>query len=205
MPSYPYIEKAFIVRGNLLCSSLCPLPLVLFLGTTEVSSVPSFLHPPFNYLYTLIGSPWAFSFRDWTVPAFSALPYRRDPPVLSSSLCPISGLSHVCPCLSCTGKPRTGPSAPAVDSPVVTRGERSFCCNHGLFEFAWKLTVVLVMEGLPRCPSWLLQCSASIVKQANCLTDTLTGWDNEKSFKATWYYQLLLLSFLFTEPHQVLI
>ena len=37
--------------------SLCPLPLVLSLGTTEKSLAPSSLHPPFRYSYTLTRSP----------------------------------------------------------------------------------------------------------------------------------------------------
>ena len=44
-------------RANLLCFSLCPLPLVLSLGTTEESLTPSSLHPPSRYLYTLMSSP----------------------------------------------------------------------------------------------------------------------------------------------------
>ena len=36
----------FFVRGILLCSSLCPLPLVLALGATEKSLAPSSLHLP---------------------------------------------------------------------------------------------------------------------------------------------------------------
>ena len=56
------VKKCFLMfRGNLLCFSLCPLPLVLSLGTTEKSLAPSSLHPPFRYLCTLIRSPWTSS------------------------------------------------------------------------------------------------------------------------------------------------
>ena len=37
-------------RRNFLCLSLCPLPLVLSLGTTEKSLAPSSWHPPLRYL-----------------------------------------------------------------------------------------------------------------------------------------------------------
>jgi len=46
-----------MLRENLLCFVLCPLPLVLSLDTTEKSLAPSSLHPPFRYLHTLIRSP----------------------------------------------------------------------------------------------------------------------------------------------------
>lgn len=39
-----------VLRRNLISSSLCPLPLVLALGTTEKNSNPSTLHLPFRYL-----------------------------------------------------------------------------------------------------------------------------------------------------------
>ena len=44
-------KKFFLMfRRNFLCFSLCPLPLVLSLGTTEKSLVPSSWHAPFRYL-----------------------------------------------------------------------------------------------------------------------------------------------------------
>ena len=56
--SHSHGGKAFLMfRGNLLCFSLCPLPLVLPLGTTEKSLVPSFVHPPFSCLCTSMRSP----------------------------------------------------------------------------------------------------------------------------------------------------
>ena len=72
------VTKCFLMfRGNLPCFSLCPLPLVLSLGTTEQSLAPSSLHPPCRYWCTLMRSPWAFSSPGWTVPAPSASPHRR--------------------------------------------------------------------------------------------------------------------------------
>ena len=56
---------------SLLCFSLCALPLVLPLGTTEKSLALSSLHPPYRWLYTLIRSPQAFSSPGWRVPALS--------------------------------------------------------------------------------------------------------------------------------------
>lgn len=45
---------ALMFRGNVLCSCLCPQPLVLLLNITGQSLVLSFLHPPFRYLWTLM-------------------------------------------------------------------------------------------------------------------------------------------------------
>ena len=84
-----------------------------------MSLAPSFLHPPFRYLCTLIRSPWAFSSPGWTVPALSASPHRRGAPVPSSSLWPFTGHSPLCPCLCCTGEPITGLRTPGVASPVL--------------------------------------------------------------------------------------
>ncbi|XP_068775232.1 uncharacterized protein [Struthio camelus] len=47
-------KKFFLVFSwNCVCFSLCPLPLVLSLGTTEKSLAPSSRHPPFRQFYTL--------------------------------------------------------------------------------------------------------------------------------------------------------
>ena len=44
------VKKYFLMfRGNLLCFSLCPLPLVLSLGTTDKSLAPSSLQV-FTYI-----------------------------------------------------------------------------------------------------------------------------------------------------------
>jgi len=56
--SHPHRKKAFPdVQREPPVFSLCPLSVVLSLGTTEESLAPSSLHPPFRYLYTLIRSP----------------------------------------------------------------------------------------------------------------------------------------------------
>ena len=59
----PVVTKCFpMFRGNLQCFGVCPLPLVLSVGTTEKSlALFSSWHPPFRYLCPLIGSSWAFS------------------------------------------------------------------------------------------------------------------------------------------------
>jgi len=44
-------------RGNLLCLSLCPLPLVLSLGATAKSLVPSSLHHSFRFVHKSIRCP----------------------------------------------------------------------------------------------------------------------------------------------------
>ena len=44
-------KKFFLMFSwSFLCFNLCPLPLVLSLGTTEKSLAPSSWHPPFRYL-----------------------------------------------------------------------------------------------------------------------------------------------------------
>ena len=46
------VKKCFpMLRGNLLCFSVCPLPLVLSVGTTEKTLAPSSLHSPFRCVY----------------------------------------------------------------------------------------------------------------------------------------------------------
>ena len=88
------VRTCFLIfRGNLLCFSLWPWPLVLSLSTTEKSLAPSSLHPPLRYLYTLVRSPWAFSSPGWTVPALSAFPHSGDAPVHSSSSWSFAGHS----------------------------------------------------------------------------------------------------------------
>jgi len=49
---HPHSEKKcfLMFRGNLLCFSLCPLPLVLSLDTIEKNLAPPSLHCPFRYL-----------------------------------------------------------------------------------------------------------------------------------------------------------
>lgn len=48
-------QNCFLVfRRNLLCASLCPLPPVLAMGTTEQSLAPVSLPFPFRYLWTLM-------------------------------------------------------------------------------------------------------------------------------------------------------
>jgi len=43
------IEVLLLFERNLLCSSLCPLPPVLALGTTDKSLAPAPLRPPLRY------------------------------------------------------------------------------------------------------------------------------------------------------------
>ena len=56
-------KKFFLMfRRNFLCFSLCSLPLVLSLGTTEKSLAPSSWHPPFRYLEAFIRSSLSLFF-----------------------------------------------------------------------------------------------------------------------------------------------
>ena len=72
------VKKCFLMfRQSLLCFSLCPLPLVLSLGSTEKSLTPSSVHPSCRYLYTLMRYPWVCSSPGWTVPALLACPRSR--------------------------------------------------------------------------------------------------------------------------------
>ena len=47
-------QCCLVLRRSFLSSSLCPLPPVLAIGTTEKSLVPSSLCPSFRHLYTLM-------------------------------------------------------------------------------------------------------------------------------------------------------
>lgn len=52
------VRKCFLMfRGKLLCFSLCSLPLILSLDTSDKSLAPSSLHPPSRYLCTMARYP----------------------------------------------------------------------------------------------------------------------------------------------------
>lgn len=53
---------------NLLCLSLCPLPLGLTLGIVEKSLIQSSLHPPFRCLCIFITSPLSLLFYQLSKP-----------------------------------------------------------------------------------------------------------------------------------------
>lgn len=54
------VQKCFLVfRGNVPCSCLCPLSLVLASGTTERSLALCPLHFSFRYLQTLMRTPFS--------------------------------------------------------------------------------------------------------------------------------------------------
>jgi len=56
-------KKIFLMFSwNFLCFSLCPLPLVLSLGTTGKSLTPSSWHPPCRYLSAFLRSPLSLFF-----------------------------------------------------------------------------------------------------------------------------------------------
>lgn len=51
---HPHSKTFLLVFSqNFLCSSLCPLPLILSLGTTDKSVAPSSWQPPFRYSHTI--------------------------------------------------------------------------------------------------------------------------------------------------------
>lgn len=87
------VTKYFLkFRQHLLCSSLCPLSLVLSLGNTEKSLSLSSLHPPFKYLWMLMISPKPFSSLGWTAP-LSVFLHRRGGHDIG---CPPVGFFPVC-------------------------------------------------------------------------------------------------------------
>lgn len=96
-----------MLRGNLPCFSLCLLPVVLSLGTTEKNPGSAFL--ALSLFPTLRRSSWAFSSSGRTVPALWAISVMRHVPVPSWSLWPFIGLSPVCPCLSLVSASCQGP------------------------------------------------------------------------------------------------
>jgi len=70
------------VQGDsLLCSCLCPLPLVLALGITEKSLALSSLYCPFRYLYTWIRSLLSPLFSRLKSPNSLSLSSSRDVPM----------------------------------------------------------------------------------------------------------------------------
>lgn len=87
---------------QILCFCLCPLPLVLLLGT------PSTLHSPFRYLY-MFDKIWNFfspSSAGFSALALSAFPHR----IPSSSLWSCMRFSPIWSYHSCKGEPSTGHS-----------------------------------------------------------------------------------------------
>jgi len=93
---------SLIFKWDFLYFSLCPLPLVFSLGTSEKSLALPLL-PPIGYLYTLIRSPLRLFLTMLSNPSSLSLSsYGR-----CSS--PFSGLTPVCPCLYCARVPSTGP------------------------------------------------------------------------------------------------
>lgn len=97
--SHSHIKKRIFWSSELiLCSSLCPLPLVQSLGSSGKCMVPSFFHPPFRHLYILIRSPKPLLF-----PAelywLSVSPHRKHSPASLSRSWPYAELSPVVPYL----------------------------------------------------------------------------------------------------------
>lgn len=105
-------------RGNLLCSNLCSLPLVMSLGTTEKSLVPTSVLPYHIFIDVdkiLLSPPFS------SLQALSASPHITGSVVPSSSLWHFIRLCPVAPYLVCTEEPRTGHSNPDVALPMLNR------------------------------------------------------------------------------------
>jgi len=119
------VKKFFLMfRQSLPCSSLCPLSLVLSLGTTRKYLAPS-LRPAFGYYMHWQDLPRAFSSPVWTVTALSAFPHSTGAPVPWLSSWPFAELSRGTPSLCDTGEPRPGHSTTGVASPVLRSREGS--------------------------------------------------------------------------------
>lgn len=112
-------KYCLVFRGSLSCTRLCPLPLVLPLGTSWKSLALPSLYPPFRYLRTLTDSTWASSSTGQTVLPILAFSHRRGAPVPLLYWWTYDGLFPVCPCFAFTGEPRTGPSTVGVASPTL--------------------------------------------------------------------------------------
>lgn len=108
-------KRCLMFKGNLLCSGLCPLPVVMFLGTTEKNLTQPSLYPPFRYLYALMGFPLCFL---W-VRTFNYSSHKRCFEFLHWTV-------PVAPCPSFTGKITTGQRMPGVALPELSRGKGSF-------------------------------------------------------------------------------
>lgn len=107
--SAPSPSLLYLFKHLQLCFSLCSLPLVMAVGTTENRLAPFSLHSPFRvfYFYTFQFQyideipPWAFFFLGWTVPSDSLLSHKRDASVPSSSSWSFIGLFSAHPCHPC--------------------------------------------------------------------------------------------------------
>ena len=76
--TYTVMKSFLIFRGNILCSSLCPLLLILSLRTVEKSLAPSTLYQLFRYLQALIKSPLSLLFLSLNGPRFSGFPHKGE-------------------------------------------------------------------------------------------------------------------------------
>lgn len=132
MPVYghPLSENVFPDVQSFLCFSMCPLPLVLSLCSTEKSPAlsslrstgkspaPSSLHPPFRYSYTLIRHPSTPSL------CFSRL---NSPSSHSFSSVMLQLLNQLClpmpgfPVLTYTVEHRTEQSTPDMASALLNK------------------------------------------------------------------------------------
>ena len=70
----PLWDQVFLVFSwSFLCFSLCPLPLVLSLGTTGKSLAPSSWPPPCRYLEAFLRSPRSLLFSRLNKPSYLSL------------------------------------------------------------------------------------------------------------------------------------
>lgn len=122
-----YRKKVFpdVQREGTFCVfCYCPLSLVPALGTTEKSLTLSSVYLPFRYLYLLVR--FFLRLPCLRLNSSSSLSFflleRCFSPLIIFTL--LTGLSPVCPCLTCNEKSRTRCHSSGA-SPVLTRGEGS--------------------------------------------------------------------------------
>lgn len=113
-------NKYFLVFSwNLMCSYLCPLPLVLSVGTTEISLAPSsFL--PIKYLDTLVRFPLFLGKKN----------------TMSSRICPHKKLPHDISLL-----PANYFISKVNFSPTIHRNYRNICFSRAAL-FSWHFPIL---------------------------------------------------------------
>ena len=128
---HPHSTQLFLtLTQNSLGSNLCPLPLVLALGTTKHSPAPSSSPPTLQISTSTAQTPLSLLSSTCTAPGLSACPQQEvlQAPTISS---PSAGLSL--PSLPASGEPHTGHSAAAVPTGAEQRAGAPPCpAGHAL-------------------------------------------------------------------------
>lgn len=207
----------FIFRRNFLCISLCPLPFIPLLGTSELG--PIFLIPSLLILlYTLMRSHLShlFSILIYQLPQPFSF-HERNAPVLNH-LCSPSlplRLTPGNPCPSCTEETRTGYITPHEDSPRLSRGIKTSSSGRIVADtnsfrkhrqgsqiyFAEWFSLYLLPELFPECRSYYTKGKGSntppFIAQGTIATAAITSqaW---RALSKMWCYLELDVTAAFT-------